>query len=133
MVGCSYDDEAIWKEIENVKDRVETLEESVIKTNEDIAALQTIVNALQKNLYVVSVTPNAEGYTIVFSDGTTAEIKNGKDGKFYKTEVKAFIEKFLKYMEAFGDSPDEEKPDIVIVLNQSKKGNKYVNFDLAES
>lgn len=80
MVGCSYDDEAIWKEIENVKDRVETLEESVIKTNEDIAALQTIVNALQKNLYVVSVTPNAEGYTIVFSDGTTAEIKNGKDG-----------------------------------------------------
>ncbi len=80
MVGCSYDDEAIWKEIENVKDRVETLEESVIKTNEDIAALQTIVNALQKNLYVVSVTPTAEGYTIVFSDGTTAEIKNGKDG-----------------------------------------------------
>ncbi len=80
MVGCSYDDEAIWKEIENVKDRVETLEESVIKTNEDIAALQTIVNALQKNLFVVSVTPTAEGYTIVFSDGTTAEIKNGKDG-----------------------------------------------------
>ncbi len=80
MVGCSYDDEAIWNEIENVKDRVETLEESVIKTNEDIAALQTIVNALQKNLYVVSVTPTAEGYTIVFSDGTTAEIKNGKDG-----------------------------------------------------
>lgn len=80
MVGCSYDDGAIWKEIENVKDRVETLEESVIKTNEDIAALQTIVNALQKSLYVVSVTPTAEGYTIVFSDGTTAEIKNGKDG-----------------------------------------------------
>lgn len=80
MVGCSYDDEAIWNEIENVKDRVETLEESVIKTNEDIAALQTIVNALQKSLYVVSVTPTAEGYTIVFSDGTTAEIKNGKDG-----------------------------------------------------
>ncbi len=80
MVGCSYNDEEIWKEIENVKDRVETLEESVIKTNEDIAALQTIVNALQKNLYVVSVTPTAEGYTIVFSDGTTAEIKNGKDG-----------------------------------------------------
>ena len=62
MVGCSYDDEAIWNEIENVKDRVETLEESVIKTNEDIAALQTIVNALQKSLYVVSVTPTAEGY-----------------------------------------------------------------------
>ena len=80
MVGCTYDDTAIWNEIENVKDRVDMLEESVIKTNEDIAALQTIVNALQKNVYVVSVTPTAEGYTIVFSDGTTAEIKNGKDG-----------------------------------------------------
>ena len=80
MVGCTYDDTAIWNEIESVKDRVDMLEESVIKTNEDIAALQTIVNALQKNVYVVSVTPTAEGYTIVFSDGTTAEIKNGKDG-----------------------------------------------------
>ena len=80
MVGCSYDDEAIWKEIESVKDRVDMLEESVIKTNEDIVTLQTIVNALQKNVFIVSVTPTAEGYTIVFSDGTTAEIKNGKDG-----------------------------------------------------
>ena len=60
-------------------------------------------------------------------------IKNGKDGKFYKTEVQAFIEKFLKYEEAFGDEPDEKKPDIKIVLNVSKKNNKYVNFDLVGS
>ena len=80
MVGCSYDDEAIWKEIESVKDRVETLEESVIMTNEDIAALQTIVNALQKNVYVVGVITTADGYVIEFSDGTKATIANGKDG-----------------------------------------------------
>ena len=67
------------------------------------------------------------------SEHSVLVIKNGKDGKFYKTEVKAFIEKFMKYLEAFGDLPDEEKPDIVIVLNQSKKGNKYVNFDLASA
>ena len=60
-------------------------------------------------------------------------IKNGKDGKMYKTEVQAFIEKFLKYDEAFGESSDEEKPEIVIVLNTSKKGNKYVNFDLVDT
>ena len=59
-------------------------------------------------------------------------IKNGKDGKMYKTEVQAFIDKFMKYEEAFGDEPDEKKPDIVIVLNTSKKNNKYVNFDLVE-
>lgn len=66
------------------------------------------------------------------SDHAVLVIKNGHDGKFYKTEVKAFIEKFLKYQEAFGDCSDEEKPDIVIVLNVSKKGNKYVNFELQE-
>ena len=79
-VSCQYDDGAIWNEIENVKERVETLEESVININEDIVALQTIVNALQNNVYVSSVVTNSDGYTITFSDGTTATIKNGKDG-----------------------------------------------------
>ena len=67
------------------------------------------------------------------SEHSVLVIKNGKDGLFYKTEVKAFIEKFMKYMEAFGDLPDEEKPEITIVLNQSKKGNKYVSFDLIDN
>lgn len=62
---------------------------------------------------------------------TVLVIKDGKSGEMYKTEVQAFIEKFLKYDEAFGDSPDNEKPDIVITCRVSKKGNKYVNFDLA--
>lgn len=57
-------------------------------------------------------------------------IKNGLDGQMYKTEVAAFIDKFMKYEEAFGDEPDDEKPNIVIILNKSKKGNTYVNFDL---
>ena len=57
-------------------------------------------------------------------------IKNGIDGQMYKTEVQAFIDKFLKYDEAFGEEPDEKKPDIVIIMNTSKKVNKYVNFDL---
>ena len=57
-------------------------------------------------------------------------IKDGKTGEMYKTEVQAFIEKFLKYDEAFGSEPDDQKPDIVIQLNTSKKGNRYVNFDL---
>ena len=60
-------------------------------------------------------------------------IKNGNDGEMYKTEVSAFIEKFLKYDEAFGEEPDDSKPEIVIVLNTSKKGNKYVNFDLVKA
>lgn len=75
-------------------------------------------------------------HTYTGSDATEHSvlvILNGKDGQFYKTEVKAFIEKFMKYMESFGDLPDDQKPDIVIKLNASKKGNKYVTFDLMEA
>ena len=60
-------------------------------------------------------------------------IKDGLTGEMYKTEVQAFIEKFLKYDEAFGGEADENKPNIVIILNTSKKGNKYVNFDLVNA
>ena len=59
-------------------------------------------------------------------------IKDGDSGKMYKTEVQAFIEKFMSYDEAFGELPDEEKPRIVINCRVSKKGNKYANFDLVD-
>ncbi len=79
MVGCSYDPDFL-KEFEQIKNRVTALEEAVSNTNEDIEALQTIVEALQKNVYVVEVNTTAEGFVIVFSDGTKATIANGKDG-----------------------------------------------------
>lgn len=59
-------------------------------------------------------------------------IKDGKTGKFFKTEVMAFIEKFISYDEAFGTLPDEEKPVIRICCKVSKKGNKYANFELVD-
>lgn len=67
------------------------------------------------------------------SEHSVLVILNGKDNKMYKTEVKAFIEKFGKYMESFGGMPDDEKPEIVVTITNSKKGNRYVNFDLMES
>lgn len=78
--SCQFDDTDIWNEMGKIKDRVETLEEAVIKTNEDIVALQAIINALQKNVYVTSVEQSFDGYVINFSDGTSATIANGKDG-----------------------------------------------------
>ena len=65
-------------------------------------------------------------------DHTVLVIYNGLDQTMYKTEVMAFIEKFMKYDESFGTMPDEEKPKIQIVINTSKAGNKYVNFDLVD-
>lgn len=58
--------------------------------------------------------------------------KDGKTDRMYKTEVRAFIEKFTDYMDSFGDVPDDEKPEIVIILTKSQKGNTYVTFDLAD-
>lgn len=75
-------------------------------------------------------------HTYEDADGKTHSvlvILNGNDGEMYKTEVQAFIDKFNKYLESFGDMPDDEKPDIKIILNVSKKGNRYVNFDLCEA
>ena len=76
-------------------------------------------------------------HTHQYTDGNQKEhtvlvIYNGLDNTMYKTEVMAFIEKFMKYDESFGTLPDEEKPQIKIIINTSKAGNKYVNFDLID-
>lgn len=81
FVSCEYDDDALWKEIEQVKDRVTELEKAVKNTNNNITALQTIVEALQRNVYVTAVNTTADGYEITFSDGKKITIANGKDGK----------------------------------------------------
>ena len=78
--ACSYDDTLIWDEVNNVKDRVDELEKQVNGINTNLTALQTIVNAMQDNVYVTAVNETADGYTIIFSNGTTATITNGKDG-----------------------------------------------------
>lgn len=65
-------------------------------------------------------------------DHSVLVIKDGKSGVMYRTEVKAFIDKFLAYDEAFGNLPDEEKPEIIITTKKSKRGYAYVNFDVVD-
>ena len=50
----------------------------------------------------------------------------------YRTEVAAFIDKYLKYKDAFGDLADEEKPKIVFSPRKSKAGNNYTDFDVQD-
>lgn len=76
-------------------------------------------------------------HTHTYEDGEGKEhsvlvIKDGRSGRMYRTEVKAFIDKFLAYDEAFGDLPDEEKPEITIATWKSKRGYAYVNFDVVD-
>lgn len=78
--ACSYDDDDIWNAVDEVTDRVDHLEQATTNLNTDLQALKTLVNALQNNITITSIVPGANGYTITFSDGTTATITNGQDG-----------------------------------------------------
>ena len=88
MVGCAepYDDTAIREDIEDLQERVTALEEMCREMNSNISAMQAIVNALQNNDYITSVTPVTEGgktigYTITFAKGSPITIYHGTDGK----------------------------------------------------
>ncbi len=87
FTGC-YDDSALWNEIEDLDQRVTNLETVVEDVNNNIDALQTLVNALQNEVSIVSVTDTDNGYSILFSDGTTATITNGLDANAPIVSVK---------------------------------------------
>lgn len=84
LTGCR---QRIWDELDELDNRVTALEEIVKKTNSDIAAIQTILNAIQNNVFVTNVITTPDGYTIQFSDGTSATISNGTDGADANTPV----------------------------------------------
>ena len=83
--GCVYDDTALVGRVDNLEGRVDALEKLCKEMNTNISAMQTIVNALQNNDYVTSVTTITEngeviGYTITFAKSQSITIYHGKDG-----------------------------------------------------
>lgn len=82
FAGCNkYDDGELWEKVNELDDRLTTVEKTLSAMNSNVNALQAIVNALQKNVYVTEVTQTTAGYVIKFSDGTTAQIRDGVDGE----------------------------------------------------
>ena len=79
--SCKYDDGEIWDNVNNLADRVASLEAITKQMNSDISAMQSIVTALQKQITVKEVEELKDGYIIHFTDGTQATIKNGANGK----------------------------------------------------
>ena len=78
-----FDDSHLWDSINSLNARVERLEDVCDRMNTNISSLQIIVQALENNDAVTSVSslPNASGYTITFASGKVINIYNGTDGK----------------------------------------------------
>lgn len=82
VASCSYDDSALKKDISDLQDRVSDLELKVKALSETtIPGIQTSVNNLTAKVYVDEVKSLEDGYTIIFSDGTSATIKDGVIGE----------------------------------------------------
>lgn len=82
VTACHKD---LWSEINQLDERVSEVELLCNRMNDNINALQTIVNALGEGNSITFVAPITEnglqiGYTISFSKGQTITIYNGKEG-----------------------------------------------------
>lgn len=74
LVGCSFDDSALWKAIEQLKAEQEEMKEQ-------LATQQTLLNALSKKLTIKTVHEDNRGIVVTFSDGSIIIIHHGEDGK----------------------------------------------------
>ena len=81
LAGCKYDDTSLWDEVNAQKAKIATLESTVASMNSNIGSLQSLINAVQSKVTINAVTKTESGYLIAFSDGNTARINNGVDGK----------------------------------------------------
>ena len=73
MLSCAYDDSALLRDLNDLKNKVENLENRVDEQ-------QVLLNALANKLTIVSIATTTEGYIITFSDNSTLTINHGKDG-----------------------------------------------------
>lgn len=85
ITGC-YDDSKLQEDISDLQKRVSQLELLCSQMNNNIVSMQTIVNSLNNNDYITSVTPikNGDqviGYTIAFLKQQPITIYNGEKGK----------------------------------------------------
>ena len=82
-----YDDTGINDRIDDLEERVTTLEETIASLNQDIAGVQTLVGAMQNNVYVSKIVKGETGYEVYFTNGEKIEIADGKAGEAGKDGV----------------------------------------------
>ncbi len=89
-----YDDSAVWQSISSLEAR--------------ISAMETVMNAYKNNVTIKSVTPVANGYSILFSDGSKADIANGAKGDDGETLIDHITigEEYITFVLTDGSSFD---------------------------
>lgn len=89
VAGCTYDDTEIRDKVDDLDRRLTELEQVVEQLNTNVGSLMTLVNALENQVTIESVTPlpDGTGYVILFSDESSITITNGKDGDDGETPV----------------------------------------------
>ena len=86
LLSCNHKD-SLWQEVvEDLDERVETLEVLCAEMNTNITSLQTIVDVLQSNDFITSIVEikkdgKVVGYTITFGKHDPITIYHGQDGK----------------------------------------------------
>lgn len=81
LSSCKYDDSDLKDSINALEERISAMESKVEQMNDNIASMKVLVNSLEQKVYVTKVENLPDGYTIFFTDGTSASINNGKDGQ----------------------------------------------------
>lgn len=83
LIGCGqYDDSELKSDINDLKSRMAALEKQCKNMNENLTSLQAIVDAIQRQDGIVSVTelPDGQGYSVKFVSGKVIYLYNGKNG-----------------------------------------------------
>ncbi|MBR3287280.1 MAG: DUF4465 domain-containing protein [Bacteroidales bacterium] len=86
-----YDDQEIWDAVHNLDGRVGKLE----KFNGTLMSEGTLTDAFNKQLTIKKIESGESGYTIFFSDNTTATITNGEDAEGLFVSVDNTAEDFV--------------------------------------
>ncbi len=82
FIACEddIDEVAMWNRVVDNSSEIAGLKSACDKINYNVSSFTKIVEAQNKNLFISAAYPNEDGYLIVFSDGSFAQLLNGKDG-----------------------------------------------------
>ena len=88
LSSCKYDDTDLWNAVNDQEERIAALEEWQQTTNNNLTALQTLINTMD---YITSVSPILQsgdtiGYTINFYQSDPISIYNGTTSEIGVTQ-----------------------------------------------